>query len=137
MKLVVDTNILISALIRNSIARKIIFTSDFEFHVPEHAFSEIDKHRGMIISKSMLDEANYELFLNLLKSKVSIASKEITNSKFEESKSIMDSIDKYDTVFVALALALNCSIWSNDADFKRQKNVKVYTTEDLLKMLEK
>lgn len=73
MKLVVDTNILISALIRNSASRKIIFTSNFEFHVPEYAFSEIDKHKGMIISKSALDEADYELFLNLLKSRVSIA----------------------------------------------------------------
>lgn len=62
MKLVVDTNVLISALIRNSASRKIIFTSDFELHVPEHAFSEIEKYRGVIISKSALDEANYELF---------------------------------------------------------------------------
>lgn len=49
----------------------------------------------------------------------------------------MDGIDKNDTVFIALALALNCPIWSNDTDFKKQRNVKVYTTEDLLKMLEK
>jgi predicted nucleic acid-binding protein len=91
----------------------------------------------MIISKSVLDEADYKLFLNLLKSRVSIASKEIVDSKFEEAKGIMDSIDKDDTVFIALALAFSCAIWSNDADFKRQENVMVYTTEELLKMLEK
>lgn len=68
---------------------------------------------------------------------MSIAPKEATSGKFEEARSIMDGIDKNDTVFVALALALNCVIWSNDADFKRQKNVMVYTTEELLKMLEK
>lgn len=78
MKLVVDTNILISALIRDSIDRKIVFTSDFEFHVPEYAFSEIKKYKGMIMSKSKLDEANYELFLNLLKTRVGIVS---ANSK--------------------------------------------------------
>jgi len=137
MKLVVDTNILISALIRNSTDRKIIFTSNFEFHVPEYAFSEIDKYKGMIISKSMLDEEDCMLFLNLLKGRINIASKEITNSKFDEAKIIMDPVDRDDTVFVALALALNCPIWSNDTDFKRQKNVKIYTTEELLKMLEK
>ncbi len=113
MKLVVDTNILISALIRNSADRKIIFTSGFEFCVPEYAFSEIGKHKGTIVSKSALDEANYGLFLNLLKNKLSVASEETVSSKFEEAKSVMDAIDKDDTVFIALALALKCPFRCN------------------------
>jgi predicted nucleic acid-binding protein len=137
MRLVLNTNILISAFIRNSTNRKILFFGSFEYYVPEYAFSEIEKYRDMIISKSNLNEVDYELFLNLLKTKVNIASKDVTKSTFREAKRIMDNIDKDDTVFVALALALDCPIWSNDTDFKKQKNVKVYTTEDLMKLLEK
>ncbi len=60
----------------------------FEFCVPEYAFSEIGKHKGTIVSKSALDEANYGLFLNLLKNKLSVALEETVSSKFEEAKSV-------------------------------------------------
>lgn len=137
MKLVLNTNILISSLIRNSTNRKILFFGNFEYYVPEYAFSEIEKYKDTIISKSKLSKRDYELFLNLLKTKINIASKDETKNTLMEAMRIMDNIDKDDTVFIALALALDCPIWSNDTDFKKQKNVKVYTTKDLIKLLEK
>ncbi|NOZ77318.1 MAG: PIN domain-containing protein [Euryarchaeota archaeon] len=133
MKLVVDTNILISALIKDSTNRKIIFSGDFELHVPEHAFSEIEGYKDMIITKSKLDPADYELFFNLLKGKVSIAAEKDVRGFMKEAEKIMDPIDEDDTVFIALALALECPVWSNDSDFMKQKKVRIYTTDELLK----
>jgi predicted nucleic acid-binding protein len=137
MKLVVDTNILISALIKDSTNRKIIFSSDFELHVPEYAFSEIGRYKETIITKSKLDSVDYELFLNILKGKVCIVAEKDVKEFMKEAKKIMDSIDEDDTVFIALALALECPVWSNDSDFMKQKRVKVYTTDDLLKKMHK
>ena len=37
-------------------------------------------------------------------------------------------------MYFALALKLNCGIWSNDKKLKNQDKVKVYSTEDLLKI---
>ena len=42
-----------------------------------------------------------------------------------------------DDPYFALALALNCAIWSDEAAFKQQSKVKVFTTGELFKLLEK
>ena len=53
--------------------------------------------------------------------------------KIKEVYEIMKDIDEKDTHYVALALKLNCQIWSNDNDLKKQnKKVKVYNTRELL-----
>lgn len=40
-----------------------------------------------------------------------------------------------DSEYFALALKLNCAIWSNDKRLKQQDKIKVYSTEDLVKVL--
>ncbi len=59
--------------------------------------------------------------------------KEIYSSKLNEAIEIMKDIDEKDSPFIALAITLNCAIWSNDKDFKKQKKVKVYSTSELAK----
>ena len=44
----------------------------------------------------------------------------------------MISPDADDTAYIALALHLNCPIWSNDKKLKKQDKVKVITTKELL-----
>jgi len=36
---------------------------------------------------------------------------------------------------LALAMSLNCPIWSNDGHFKKQHVVKAYTTRELMNLL--
>ena len=50
----------------------------------------------------------------------------------KEAYEIMKDIDEKDTPYIALALKLNCPIWSNDTDLKKQNKVKVYNTKELL-----
>lgn len=47
------------------------------------------------------------------------------------AEDILRNIDITDSPFLALAMALSCSIWSNDGHFQRQDKVVVYTTKDL------
>ena len=44
MILVIDTNILLASLIRDSTIRKIIVESDWEFFYPEVSFHEVRKY---------------------------------------------------------------------------------------------
>lgn len=44
MKLVIDTNILISALIKNSVTRELLLFPTMEFMLPEYALEEIENH---------------------------------------------------------------------------------------------
>ena len=43
--------------------------------------------------------------------------------------------DKKDAHYFALALKLNCGIWSNDKQLKSQDKVKIYSTGDILHIL--
>ena len=47
----------------------------------------------------------------------------------------MKEIDEKDAPILALAMQLGCPVWSNDRHFQRQTIVKVYTTEDIVKLL--
>jgi len=66
--------------------------------------------------------------------------KEIEFIPFEEfvdlhEKAEQVSPDPNDVHYFALALKLSCGIWSNDKALKRQTAVKVFSTDDLLKLL--
>ena len=47
------------------------------------------------------------------------------------------SPDPKDSEYLALALKLNCSFWTNDKKLKKQDKVKIYLTEDLVNELKK
>jgi predicted nucleic acid-binding protein len=48
MKLVIDTNIIISGLLKQSITRKILLSEFFEFYLPEIVMKEVKKYRPYI-----------------------------------------------------------------------------------------
>jgi predicted nucleic acid-binding protein len=54
MRLVIDTNIIISSLISNSARRHILMNSNIEFISPEYTFVEILKHTDLIKKKAKL-----------------------------------------------------------------------------------
>lgn len=51
MKLVIDTNRIIAALIKNSVSREIIFDEQFDFIAPDYSLVEIRNHQNEIIKK--------------------------------------------------------------------------------------
>jgi predicted nucleic acid-binding protein len=61
----------------------------------------------------------------------------IPKEDFEEylERAEQASPDPKDVPYIALALYLHASIWSNDDALKKQSLVKVYTTKELYEML--
>ena len=51
MKLVLDSNIIFSALIKKSTTRNIILSDVFELQAPDYIFSEITKHKELLLKK--------------------------------------------------------------------------------------
>ena len=131
MKLVVDSNIIFSALIRKSTTRNIILSDVFDLHAPEYIFAEITKHKELLLRKSKMNEGDFIALLLLLQKHVHFVSKENYNKKMAMAEDILREIDITDSPFLALAMALNCSIWSNDGHFKKQDQVRVYATKEL------
>jgi predicted nucleic acid-binding protein len=59
MELVIDTNILVSAILRSGLTRKLLFDSTLDLYTPDFVFSELRKHNKEFIQKSGLDEDDY------------------------------------------------------------------------------
>ena len=132
MIIVVDVNPLISALIRDSSARSIIVSVNFDFCFPEPALQKIRKYKSYIIGKSGLSELEYLVILNTLLKFIRIIPVEEILHHWDNAKKIMEHIDPEDVTFIAAALSQEeAIIWSDDEHFKKQDKVKVIKTKDM------
>jgi len=131
MKLVLDSNIIFSALIRKSTTRNIILSDVFDLNAPEYIFAEITKHKELLLRKSKMNEGDFIALLLLLQKHVHFVSKDNYYEKMPVAEDILREIDITDSPFLALAMVLDCSIWSNDGHFKQQDQIGVYTTKEL------
>jgi predicted nucleic acid-binding protein len=129
---VLDTNIIFSSLLKDSTARKIILSDIFELFAPEFLFTEINKYKRTIITKTGLEKNNFEFLLLLLQSHVAVISFKEFSGFLNEAEELMKNIDLKDAPFIALALELKIPIWSNDLHFKKQNRVLSYTTDELI-----
>ena len=129
---VIDTNIIFSALLKNSAARKIILSDTFDLFVPEFLFTEIIKYEEVILKKAGMEKENLELLLLLLQSHVSVIPFKIFIDFLEAAEEEMEKIDMNDAPFIALALKLKIPIWSNDLHFKKQRKVESFNTAEII-----
>jgi predicted nucleic acid-binding protein len=133
MELVIDANVIISALISSSgETSKMLFSDRLELYAPEHLMDEIDRHKKEISEKSGLSTEE----INMLLSLISLNLKVIPFPEFREfiKKSSEICPDPNDIEYFALALKLKCPLWSNDKALK-QSSLKVLTTQEVLGIL--
>ena len=131
-----DTNILISALIKDSFSRKIILESNFKFLSPDFSLQEIEKYKEEILEKSGITNNDFYTLLYSILDKIEIVKKDEYNYKIKEAEDIIGKIDIKDVPFIALALALGnevSGIWTDDKDFERQNRIKVWKSRDVFK----
>ena len=113
-------------------------TSDILFkhtlYAPEFIFEEFGKYKDYLKGKTKRDEENFNELFDLFERNVILIPKEEIDPFIEKAKKI--SPDEKDTVYLALALKLSCSLWSNDRDLKEKQNtIQVYSTEELIEMI--
>lgn len=130
MKLVVDANVIFSALIKNSTTREIILLGFYDFYTPKFILAEIENHIFELEEKTKLNKTELFWLIKELLRFVTLVPVEEYNSKIQEAGSI--SPDKEDIHYFALALKLNCGIWSNDKILKEQNRIRVSNTKELV-----
>ncbi|MBI4016134.1 MAG: hypothetical protein HY363_00400 [Candidatus Aenigmarchaeota archaeon] len=133
MKLVVDTNVLFTFFWKNSIARELFVNLHLELYSPDYALEEIKKHAGEIIKKTRLSESEFNSIRNKLVMMVSFVPLEEYGLTLQ--KALRLTPDKDDVDFFALALKLNCPIWSNDFALKVQNHVIMLNTKDIITLM--
>jgi|SRR3989338_4508157 len=133
MLLVVDANILISILIAKGSKHKLFFSEKIASNSPDRLLFEIGKHWKELSGKSGLSEKDLEMELAAIRMQLNTSSLNALSEWIKEGAAI--SPDPDDAEYFALALKLNCPIWSEEKRLKKQSKVKVYNTVELLKEL--
>lgn len=138
MHIVLDSNILFSALIKDSTTRKLILEYDKKFLFPAFIFEEIKKHHKDILKKSKMREAELNMLLTLLLEKVEIVSKNSLLDYRDQALEIVKEIDINDAIFFACALwAMPSIIWSDDKKLQKQNVVTVLNTVEIMELFNK
>ena len=134
MRLVVDANVLFSFFKKESKTRRLILNFEIlEPVTPSFCIEELNKHKRLICEKSKLSDSEFEEVLNDLLISVKVFSLSEYRESLSDAKTISPDPDDID--LFALALKLNCPIWSQEKTFKSQSRIKVFSTFDLLSIL--
>lgn len=134
MRFVVDTNILVSFFRPNPVNELISKSKSLNLHLfsSQYIIDELKKNKSDVLKYSGLNEGHFNEKLSELISFLNLIPEE-SFKKLESSAKQISPHDKDVPVF-ALALFLNCSIWSNEHAFKLQSKVKVFNTRDMVEM---
>ncbi len=133
MKLVADTNVIISALVKNGFTRNFIIKNfGCDLITPAYIFREISKYKEYICKKAGIDSEHFYLLLSLLFKNIEIINPSHYSDYMNEADNLIGYLHKSDVPFLAVALAFNSPIWSDDKHFKQQNRVKIYTTNDMV-----
>jgi len=130
---VVDTSILLSALITDSKTRSLVVNLDHQLVAPEPIYNEIEDYRDLIREKSGLNREELDSLLKTLFKYIQVIPTEDLKEHLEKADKELGEIDKDDVIFLAAALSINGSIWSDDKHLQQQNQIPVYTTTQIIK----
>ena len=137
MNLVIDTNRIMAALLKDSSSRRIILHDSFSFYAPDYMGTEIRKHRPYLMKKAKIPKPDFDLLMDTLLEHVTLVPFEDFEHEYEHAVRIMETIDENDSSFLAVGLALGIgSIRTEDRHFFRQNLLKVCSTRDLLETIQ-
>ncbi len=128
MKLVVDANVLFSALLKDSITRKLISDRRLELFAPKFLLVEFLKYSKELQEKSKLSQENFFAISQQIISRIDFVADEQILIFFEAAKKLIT--DKKDAPYVACSLALNADLWSNDKQIINPR-IKVWNTKQV------
>lgn len=133
MIIIIDVNILLSALIKDSTTRSLILTSGQDFYFPEKSMQKIRKYKQYIKEKSGLSDLEFLKLFHTLMKFIKIIPDEELLEEWDNAKRIMEHIDPEDVTFIAAALSQEeAIIWSDDRHFEKQNAIITLKTKDVI-----
>jgi len=127
--LVLDANILFSAVIKNGKTAELLTSDKLDLITPEFILSEFSKYKQELLIKTHRSPEEFAKFLLIIQDKVDIIPSLESKPFLKQAESL--SPDPKDLQYFAVALKYNCAIWSNDKILKEQKGIKVFSTSEL------
>ncbi len=142
MKIVVDTNIVFSAILntQSRIGQILINGSEyFDYYSVGLLKHEIIKHKLKILKTTGYSELNFNEIFEIISNKIRfIDDVIISNNDLTKAIKIVSNIDNNDALFVALTNHLNARLWTGDKKLYEGLEMKEYTniisTEEIYKL---
>ena len=136
-ELVVDANVVFAGLIKRSFnfeLLRLLPRRGIKLYSPAYILDEIGEHVNRLQNFSKLSRTELKFLIELLFRKIEVVPKSKYKEYLEEGKKLLPKHPE-DAPYFALALKLNCPLWSNERLLKRQSRVKVFSTKELIKFL--
>lgn len=105
----------------------------FEFIAPEFLLTELEKHKKEIFKRSKLSKKEFNEVLNFIINQINFIPKSQFEDYIPKAKKLLSEHLK-DIQYVALALKLNCPIFSGDKMLKKLSPVEILSPKEILKM---
>ncbi len=131
MILVIDANSFIAGFLRDSMSRRIIVSDKVKLFSPDWLEQEFNRNEYELMGK-FPDKSKFSETRSILLGFVNM----VPYNEYESNLNEASKLTKHekDVPYFALALSLNCAIWSNEISFKSQSKIKVYSTSDLVQI---
>ncbi|ELZ06196.1 Nucleotide-binding protein, PIN domain-containing protein [Natrialba chahannaoensis JCM 10990] len=132
MKLVIDANVVISALIADSKTRELIVTLEPDLLTPAFVHDEVENYEDLIVEKSGMGPDRVTQFIELLFQYIEVIPADDFYPAIERADEAIGDTDPDDVLYLACAIASDGAIWSDDSDFTEQDLVDTYSTGDVV-----
>lgn len=132
--IVMDANILIRGILGERVPHLLQQYGDqVQFFTTAVCYEEVRRHLPAILEKRGIEPAPFLAAVDVLETVVVPLSEEIYGAFEAQAKQRIAARDKQDWPLLALALALDCPVWSEDNDFFgtgvptwNSQNVEIY-----------
>ncbi|MFH1106353.1 MAG: PIN domain-containing protein [Candidatus Micrarchaeota archaeon] len=129
MKLVVDANILLSALLRKGLTQRLWFHPSLRLSAPEFLLVEARAHIEEMRQKYGGTQDELMRVFSLLEKQLTLVQDEKLLPFLPAASTLTK--DRKDLLYLACALYEDAALWTHDKGFKSQRRIKIYSTLEL------
>lgn len=133
MKIVLDANIIIAALLGSRGKITIITSQNHMFYAPLKIVDEIKKHKSTLCDRASFSSEEFDLHFEALLYFIEVLEYLRYEKYMKSALDVIEHRDSKDADYIACALSVNADfIWSDDKDFTDQEVVKIKTTNTFI-----
>ena len=135
MRVVLDTNVLLSALMRDGLTHTLLLYPDLDVVMPEFALEEVYRYLPSFAKRMGIATPQARLTVELLLGHVETVPHEDYSHEIQRADEILRDVDPDDAPFAARAFATSLPIWTQDNALQNCKGISTISTMDLAKRL--
>ena len=135
MKVVLDTNVLVSALMRDGYTRTILLHPDLSLVTPEYALEEVQRHLPGIADRMRTSIQQARLTVELLLEHIETVPAAEYREFEARAEELIAAVDPDDVQFAALAMATGRPVWTQDKALLNCSGLMTISTPQLAREL--